>query len=324
MNFRPWGDINWALSLSTKKNWHFIGVLGTEERSLCSWIYLKALGLLNSQSIIQINDVDSEKYRHLTNEAIKNRRSAFEANGGNINTIYEYPLMTELFNIKNIATMPDSVDSIILDITSFPKRFFFLILKTILQNKNIKNVLLTYTSPESYVDDSLYEDIESWKNLPGFGGIEKPDYWIVSVGFLMESLRREIKENPANQIKILIPFPAPISILKRTWHSIAQLEDGFDKSRFDKHRVDTLDISAAYDEIHRIAGQKSIAFAPFGPKTTSVAMCLYSLNNPDKTSVFYPQPMIYHPNYSIGIRNNTPETAITGYWIKHEGELLYR
>jgi len=179
-----------------------------------------------------------------------------------------------------------------------------------------------------YADDApLYEDIESLKNLPGFGGTDtKPEHWVVSVGFLVESLRREIKDNPGHQVKVLIPFPAPLAALRRTWKSIAELEESYENHhRFEKFRVDTLDISAAFDRICSLANNppKSLAFAPFGPKPTAAAMCLYALQRENISSVLYPQPTVYHPDYSKGIRNGTPATAVSAYWIKHEGEFLY-
>ena len=188
--------------------------------------------------------------------------------------------------------------------------------------------MLTYTSPESYADDApLYEDIESWKNLPGFGGTGvKAQDWVVSVGFLVESLRREIKDNPGQQIKILIPFPAPLAVLRRTWKSIAELEENYENlNRFEKFRVDTCDLAAAFDRICSLANNppKNLAFVPFGPKPTSAAMCLYALQREDSSSAHYPQPTVYHPGYSKGISGNDPKTAVNAYWIKHEGEFLY-
>jgi hypothetical protein len=37
MRYRPWGTTDWVLSLSSPKEWNFVGAIATEERSLCSW-----------------------------------------------------------------------------------------------------------------------------------------------------------------------------------------------------------------------------------------------------------------------------------------------
>lgn len=330
MKYRPWGPVSWALSISEPTKWRFIGALGTEQRSLCAWIHMRTLGVIDSEIFAQIHDVDSEKYRERNRDAFNLRRTELIGNGGNLNSIISFNLMDELFQIVDFTRKATNTSaSVVLDITSLPKRFFFPILKQLVKSPDVHNLLLTYTSPECYADDApLYEDIEPWKNLPGFGGTgdKTPESWIVSVGFLVESLGREIKDNPGHQIKVLIPFPASLASLKRTWRSVSELEEGYaDQLRFEKYRVDPLDISAAFDRICSLANdpQKSLAFAPFGPKPTAAAMCLYALQNENNSSVLYPQPTIYHPDYSRGIRNDNPATAVSAYWIKHEGKYLF-
>ncbi len=83
-------------------------------------------------------------------------------------------------------------------------------------------------------------------------------------------------------------------------------------------------MSAAFDRICSLSGTpaKRLAFAPLGPKPTSAAMCLYSIQT--DSAMHYPQPTIYHPEYSKGIRNNDSSCAINAYWIKHESEFLYQ
>lgn len=326
MKYRPWGSVDWALSLSSQKPWQFVGAIGTEERSLCSWIQMRGQGAVTGELFAEIQDEDSEKYRDRTRDALDARRSEFIQNGGNLATIRNIKLMVEWFRIEAFAREAEVMGtSVVLDITSLPKRYFFLLLKILVTSANVRNLLVTYTSPASYADDApLYEDIEPWKTMPGFGGtINKQELWIISVGFLVESLRHYVGDNRSEKMKILIPFPAPLAALRRTWKSVADLEQGYVGDRFEKYRVDTLDMSAAFDRIRSLAGnpQKNLAFAPFGPKPTSAAMCLYAIQN--NSSVHYPQPTVYHPEYSIGIRNNDPVSAVSAYWIKHEGEFLY-
>lgn len=326
MKYRPWGSVNWALSLSSQKQWHFVGAIGTEERSLCGWAEMHRLGVVGSELFAKIHDVDSEKYRNRTQIALQTRCAEFTLNGGNSDAIRSFPLMAELFRIIDFAREAEAASlSVTLDITSFPKRFFFPILKTLVTSQRVRNLLITYTSPDSYAEDApLYEDIENWSTLPGFGGVSStPDLWIVSVGFLVESLKRHVGDNPHKKMKILIPFPAPLAALRRTWQSVAELEKGYSNDRFDKCRVDTLDMSAAFDRIGSLAGNppQHLALAPFGPKPTSAAMCLYAIKK--DSSVHYAQPTIYHPEYSKGIRNSDPSSAVCAYWIKHEGEFLY-
>jgi hypothetical protein len=326
MKYRPWGPIDWSLSLSSKKQWHFVGSIGTEERSLCAWSYLKRNDLFVSDMLFEVQDVDSEKYRERIRIALEARRNQLKLDGGNAEKIITIELMAESFRISEVAkTAVGGGESVILDITSIPKRFFFPMLRELVTSNGVRDLVVTYTSPADYANDApLYEDIEPWRVLPGFGGGRtRPDIWIVSVGFLVESLRQYVGDNPQDKMKVLVPFPAPLAVLRRTWESIANLEHGHSSDRFDKHRVETLDLSAAFDRIYSLASNpaRHVAFAPFGPKPTSAAMCLYAIQR--NSSVHYPQPTVYHPDYSKGIRNNDPATAISAYWIKHQGEFLY-
>ncbi|AKR42003.1 hypothetical protein [Methylophilus sp. TWE2] len=324
MTYRPWGSVEWSLSLSNPKQWSLIGALGTEERSLSAWGLFNQFGILKGQSFAEILDVDSVKYRQLNKDLLALRRAEFLGSGGKVADITTFDLMSELFRIRQFSQeVIQKNSSIVLDITSLPKRFFFPILEALVKSANIRDLLITYTCPDSYASGALYEDIEPWKTLPGFGGRDNPDIWIAGVGFLAESLKRYIVDNPKEKIKVLVPFPAPLSSLRRTWQSVAELEQGNPENRIDKIRVDTLDMSAAFDRISSLAGKpaKNIAFAPFGPKPTSAAMCLYALQQ--KSSVHYPQPTVYHPEYSKGIKKGDPKIAVSSYWIKHDGEFLY-
>lgn len=326
MKYRPWGSIDFTLSLSSPKQWHFVGTIGTEERSLCSWIEMRRLGVVAGELFSEIHDIDSVKYRNRNQIAFQIRRDEFVKNGGKLSVIRSFPLMTELFRINDFAREAEKASvSIVLDITSSPKRFFLPILKALVNSVNVRNLLITYTSPKSYADDSpLYENVDNWRTLPGFGGDgDKQKLWIVSVGFLVESLRKYVGDNPQERMKILIPFPAPLAALRRTWQSVAELEQGYPHGRFEINRVDTLDISGAFDRICSLAGTppKDLAFVPLGPKPTSAAMCMYSLQR--DSSIHFPQPTVYHPEYSKGIWNDDPQQAVHAYWIKHEGEFFY-
>lgn len=331
MTYRPWGPVDWVLSLSSPKTWDFVGSIGTTERSLTCWKLFNQKRALRSYSLARINDVDSEKYRDITTTAFEVQLREFVRSGGRQDFVRSFDLMAELFQILEFAQQKTTTaSSIVFDITAFPKRFFFPMLRTFVQSTNVKNLLLTYTSPASYTDEALYEDPEPWRALPGFSATIGPDeHFIVSVGFLVESLRQYLGDNPDHErMKLLIPYPAPLGILRRTSEALVrleggQLECGETNPRFEKFRIDTLDMSTTFSRIVSLANatQRGTAFAPFGPKPMSAAMCLYATAK--GSPVYYPQPTVYHPNYAIGIRGNDPDKAVTAYWVKHEGENLY-
>ncbi|MCK4820522.1 hypothetical protein KA005_32455, partial [bacterium] len=183
--------MDWVLSLSDDKEWGFVGCHATEERSLCSWKLMKEISNLNNEYFLQVTDESSEKYAGQITEALVNRDQDFLANGGDIDLVDRVSLMSELFRINELSQKALNLgESIVLDVTSMPKRFFFPILKKLINSVQVQNLLVTYSSPSKYTDGDLYEDIDSWKNLPGFGGATtERENLIVSIGFLVESLK---------------------------------------------------------------------------------------------------------------------------------------
>jgi hypothetical protein len=327
MKFRPWGAVDWVLSLGVAQRWRFIGALGTEERSLCGWSYLRTNGLTASELFLEVGDVESVKYAQRTRNALAARKSELVAHGGSLTAVRALPLMSELFRIQRFAKeADDGSDSVVLDITSFPKKFFFTILRQLVFSSSVKNLVLTYTSPAAYADDApLYENIETWQTLPGFASPSSdPEMWIVSIGFLVESLRYHFGSNPNSPVKLLMPFPAPLGSVRRMWESVEGLRQNHVAARFSEHRVDGLDMSAAFDRIVILSKNLDdrVAFVPFGPKPISAAMCLHALHS--SASVHYAQPTVYHPEYSRGVLDGDASRAIAAYWIKHDRELLYK
>ena len=82
-------------------------------------------------------------------------------------------------------------------------------------------------------------------------------------------------------------------------------------------RIEAHDVSDIFDHIKEItaSGQDGAIFAPFGPKTMSLAMCLFARLT--QGVVYYSQPRLYHPNYSIGIR------AVEAYCLRLNGRDYY-
>jgi hypothetical protein len=326
VKYRPWGPIDWALSVGTAQQWRFIGALGTEERSLCSWSYFRGKELLTSELLVQVADVESVKYAQRIRDALNQRRAEFGSRGGAAGSIRELPLMAELFRIQEFAKLADDGSaSIIFDITSLPKRFFFVVLRRLALSTSVKNLVVTYTSPAAYAEDGpLYENTQSWQTLPGFAGTsDDPEMWVVSIGFLVESLSSHLGANFTRPVKLLMPFPSPLGSLRRMWKSVESLQQNHPAQPFAEHRVDGLDMSAAFDRIGVLCrdARDRVAFAPFGPKPISAAMCLHSLYS--HAAIHYAQPTIYHPDYSTGVLDGDAARAVVGYWIKHDGEMLY-
>ena len=172
MNYRPSGQLDWALKLTKLRNWNFVGALGTEERSLAAWRWLKKLDGLSTTCLLEVLDRPS-RHTARANLLLGERAQEFFAEGGVETEIKRgLELMTEKHRIEGVARTIEqraSGESVMLDITSLPKRFFFLILRYLEQSTSVRDLMVTYTTPNSYCDsDVLSEGATDWLTLPGF------------------------------------------------------------------------------------------------------------------------------------------------------------
>lgn len=323
---RPWGHISWALALSSPRQYRFVGCLGPEERSLATYFFLQRRGALTGDTLLRIEEPASPNAVATT--ARLQTRSDECARLGMTPNVYRMNLLDSVFDLESIVL--DGASSVILDITSLPKRFFFFALKLLLQASHVRNLVLTYAVPKSYATTALSEDNDPWDALPTF---RQPDLAkeaeahkriIVNVGFMPEGFVAHLESPTEQKIDLLVPFPSPLPAVRRAWQSVWRLSATTSASaRFDEHRVSATDMSEAFDRIVSLipSGTRLASFAPFGPKPISAAMCIYATLT--GSPVYYSQPKVYHPDYSLGVAEKAGIPEIYGYWVKHDGVALY-
>ena len=324
--FRPWGLLNWALSLAPKRSWKLIGNIGTEKRSLACIGSLARDRLLADSTLLRIKSPHSP-YVDLAERRIDERISEYKG-AGLRDPFYDCELLGPITAIEPIlASLPESV---ILDITSLPKRYFFFLLKKLFRASEVRDLLVTYTIPRGYPPHLLSEDQEPWDALPSFRQSD-PDLeatahrrLVVNVGFMPNGLVAHL-EGPAEekQIDLLIPFPAPISAVKRSWQSVWALRSTPHMARFNEVRVGMNDMSEGFKTLVSLLPKDTnlISLAPFGPKPVSAAMCIYATIT--GSPVYYSQPKVYHPDYSSGVSEVNGGPEIYAYWVKFDGSQLY-
>lgn len=327
MKYRPWGLLDWTLGISAPRQWFFIGALGTEERSLAAWKWLNDMGVESGRIMVRVNPIDATRFCARTRTRLDIRQEQFVLSGGNLSDIRTLSLLTKPERIENLAAeLSEKSSSIIFDISSLPKRFFFPLLRAFNRSKAIRDLVVTYTCPGEYESkDKLSEGAGKWDYLPGFLGAaeEKSEVLVAAVGFMVESLQQHLSGEDAHPaVQLLIPFPATPSAIRRSWESVYNLHLGRNSDKFVEHRVDANDMSAAFDRICSLGrDSEAVAFAPFGPKPISAAMCLYA--EQCNSAVHYPQPEGYNPDYSVGVATVNGKPSVNAYWIKHEGKNLY-
>jgi len=306
--FRPWGQLNWILDKVGIPKWHFIGCVSTEDRCVSAYEILLKNDALAKATFIEIVDPPSHSDREIKKKITDNKNKL--AGFGLPIVVEQMNLLCDDYEIFDLSQdiLKTKPQNVIIDITSFPKRYFFPLIKLVSRDVGIENIVITYTQPEKYANEDLSDDPEPWYPLPLFMSTEFPepkfDLAFVGTGFMPFSLPKLLKDNHSEiSLRLFFPFPPGPPNYQRSWEFIRKIEKHYNFKDHDRiARVDALDINGTYNYIKSVTdnGEKKCLFAPYGPKPISLAMCLFAINN--DSPVYYTQPKYYNPNYSKGAK----------------------
>jgi hypothetical protein len=316
--FKPWGELDWLLSKTTQKEFDLIACLSTEERCTNAYSILYNEGALKNIKFLEVIDpTDSSTHidlREKNKTIISLPHQLF---------IEQHKLLEPVdIIVKSVHSFINSSNgNIILDISAFPKRFFFPITKVLFKSEKVNNLIITCSTPLEYTKENLSEDPQTWAHIPTFtpdDPDQKFDIAIVGIGFMPLGLPQLLKDKYSSlQVKFFFPFPPGPPTYQRTWAFVNHMNTSTRVDTRSIYRIDSLDLSENFEIIKGLAnkGEKNVLFAPYGPKTMSLAMCLYACLT--KSAVFYTQPTTYNPLYSTGTGK------CFGYIIKQGGRSLY-
>lgn len=332
MQYRPWGQFHWLLDQyrPVVSQWDLLGCLSPEERCLTVRNVLFSGGGLRKSYLARIKDADS-LYTEAAIKSLKEREGALIHSGGAHNDVRPHDLFEspEILITAIGAFIGESAGNIVVDISSLPKRFFFIIIKMLLQSPKIRNIIVTYTVPAQYRKSDMAEDFEPWRPLPMFGE-QSPDTLVkeffVGVGHITMGLPEQFESLAGElNIHIFIPFPGHPQSIKRNWQFVRTIEKALpQKNTITRTIIHARNVSESFDHIlaNTNNGQEETLFAPYGPKPLSLAMCLYSCITRN-SRVYYTQPKIYPPDYSVGVDAIDGIPRIYGYCIRIGGKDLY-
>lgn len=325
--FRPAGKLEWSLACSNARRWHFLGSINSETRSCETAKALCRLGLMDGNRILRIRWPESpfsDEGERMTSENIE----IFKTQCGQPN-VMERDLLASVPDFIADAKQLNS-PSVILDITSMPKRFYFFYLKSLMRDPSVEDLMVTYCGGR-YGQGPLSSNHEDWDVLPTFRGSDRiaeeeaRKRLAVNVGFMPGGLQEHLRTDDSElDLFLILPFPARVSSVRRVWKSAMEIHNEWhgESSSIHIRRVAPDDISGAFDLICRIANGNRLSLAPFGPKPISAAMCIFAALT--DAPVYYAQPKWYSPQYTT--EPDTDELGqpkISGHWIKHRGKLLY-
>jgi len=314
-SFRPWGELDWLMSKSRAENWHVVGCASFEERCYGLQSRLPGDSVISSLYFNILPPESSDR----SNQTKKLARSIdqLKRSGVSEDQILEVQLHDSISNFINPLSefLASTNGNIILDISSQPKRFFFPILKRIMQFSELNNLLVCYTKPEKYAEGELSWDPADWSHLPMYMAKDYRDsrtqLAIIGVGFVPLGLPDLlIGQYQDAEVKLLFPHPPGPPNYQRNWDFVRRIVSSYPTlSLNDMQRVHALDMSDAFDKICQITnnGAYKTILAPYGPKPMSLAMALFAIE--EGVPVYYTQPSYYSADYSSGIK----ETY--AYWV---------
>lgn len=334
---RPWGSASWLFRQAAFRDlsWFVIGNISTQDRCLSIFKHCGSLLSLNACACLEIVDCVSK-----FTEECSRRRDATRAMWEHLvppskRELHAFGLTDPIKPVQKLAEgwmgRPQA-KNVILDVSAMPERYFFPLLRWLLDSQAIDNLIVTYMLPEKYTSNELAYDAGDWAQLPTFIGNDDDndgiDRVIVGVGFvpfsLPEWLKKTYLDRNRAEVFLLFPFPSAPANIRRAWEFVRQIEVSLPLKDEDRIvRVAANDLSGCYDRIQLLTkkGARRAVFAPYGPKPHSVAMCLHALRT--ESEVFYTQPTHHDPEYSTGILMQDGLPAGFAYAIRLNGRNLY-
>lgn len=323
----PWGTIDRIAIPFLTAEYLLISAVSFEDR--CCHVPLLLGPDAKAIALLQINDPDDAfpNYSDEIQDRTKKNKNKLEARN-----IKSEPQICKLLDpeermLQILEKYQSVAATVVLDITSLPKRFFCFILKRLLLMDEFRNVIVTYTQggPSGYSQDHLAEDAMSPDYLPGYAPplLTKSNTVVVGVGFESLGLRALLDQYSEGNIpKMLLAFSSDFDAMSRQWDTIRQVlaDDGKERDRPKKF---DLEVVAAWDaeRVYRVLKywyeeeSRGLLLAPFGPKPHSLGMALFALHN--ECGMSYTQPKSYNPNYTKG------SGTCWGYVVKWEGISCY-
>lgn len=339
--FRPWGRPAWLREKFSEPAWSVVACLGTEKRSVKSAINCVRPG--DYLTIVRVDDPPTG-----TEEEVMAMENAYSANSDLLKEcckcdleVLRGDLKASLDTLKALCSnVVEKSPNVILDITSFPKRWFFPLVRYFLQDAAVKNFQIIYTRGSEHAG-VLSSNPELLRQIPSFTSEDDRtdhDTAFVGVGFHTHSMLELFGQDKAKSLQLLFPFPPGPPGIQRNWKFVEAVELKVEKDEslsdgqeaINYLQLDACDVSQVFDTLCFITnnGNKTSIMAPYGPKPFSLAMCLFAvaadIAKRPEVPMWYSQPQRYAVDYTKDAAIRNSELESWAYAIKRNGTFLYR
>lgn len=328
MTLKPWGPLGWILPQAEIKEWHLIGCNSFEDRCIAvpEWFYQNDFQI-KSSAIFRITNPPSKNWDDSSAKIEANFSLFLKYLGAPGLEVIETQLLDppRSFSIKSKKNR--KTDSVILDISTFPKRFFLNIFQNLINDNEIKNVVVTYSKAQTYPEIALCEDALPLASLPGFARTEplkRSNRIFIGVGYVALSIENLMEDAKSSKLDFIFPFPPASPAYRRNWALLNMLMPDDVPQATDIHRVDGMDAFEVCSKLAAWGLESETTMIPLGPKPHALGMAMAYIKLNGQSEMLYAQPKSYLPNYSMGIsRDKVGRPNVMAYFLKWNGNTTF-
>jgi hypothetical protein len=336
--FTPWGELAWLMSKLHGRSWAFIGCISHEQRCLASFNVVGATDLRTTfVRIFDEDPIDPEVERKsLDSQKIVAINASIPTE-----SIVDADLLATVDTIERLVDAAvGNCQAVVVDITSFPKRWFFVIARLLKGKSDLTDIVYTYALGNQYAN-SLSSNPEIVRTIPTFTSMDRRsscEVALVGIGYHSQSVLNLFDIERPKSVTMLFPFPPGPPGISRNWKFVERLEmsiradpdAGLEEGGVGHLHLGALDLPQNFNAIKLITdkGTRTSLVAPYGPKPVSLAMCLFALaaESAGKPEVpaYYSQPTRYAMDYTTGVLTSSGGTPVVyGYPARLRSRELY-
>lgn len=332
MKIRPWGPAHWLMPKIGNKQWHLITSASFEDRCTAVADWMSAEGLtIASSTLLKISNPPSPQWTEASAIVDANAGILVERLSASPLTYLASSLLSPMtILVKDDPIKAHSASSVVLDITTLPKRFFLFAFKRLMDSAVVQDLVVTYARAATYPETPLCEDALPPAAFQGFGRIEPAGdraRMVVGVGYVPLSVGELLERAKTFKLDFIFPFPPASPASRRNWRllSMLLLDDDIPRDT-EIHRIHALDPFEVFDRVTSWAHSSSmdIDMIPLGPKPHALGMAMAYMRLGGRAELIYSQPQVYGAKYSEGVAidaNGRPE--IVAYCLKKAGKAMF-
>jgi hypothetical protein len=310
-----WGESGWLAPKLPQRKWHLILANSFEDRSVA---VIESANLneidITSNTIFEIENPPSASWEKAKPKLASNLKIISQQSASPGTLVLRFGLL-DVLPWEKIKTnlLNNNVGSVIVDISCMPKRHFALCIRKLMQMKEIEELVVAYSVPESYPERALFMDVKPEASLPGFMRMEdlertqKKRSVRVSVGYTARGLDSVMSSSGTASLELVFPFPPGSPSFRRNWKFLSEITLP-NAPVLKTHMVYGYDAFSVFNLANQWASTSDIYWYAYGSKPHTLGAVMAYLKNETSFEIRYSQPQTYDHEYSKGIQRNPDDS----------------